>query len=365
MHVCLPLTCPQPIQQRHPALHAALMDRTGSAADEGMRELLRCLKAKAQCAFVPAAADAVRYLRRQERAAAVQPAQVEVLTRAGLREKCQRWSEEEAFARTGIFVGGNLGAPLPGAAAAVPGADAAAGTAAAAAAPGGPGIAGGDAAPAAAGALPAAPAMPPGAGAGAAAAPHTWQPSANGGSDVVRQLHRYAADVYQFQTLSACTKHKEANQSLLPGCLLGWCMECGICNCLAVMESAESPRTVFELLYCRWQRAPRVLCYDNACNAIQYCLNRECQFFQDTSPFVDSMHYRDHKRCATDFDSQRCNAINNSSLAEQKNAIVRTLEATCGYMSQLTFLRYMRHFVHRMNKHQRDVNEGKSWMARR
>lgn len=233
---------------------------------------------------------------------------VQVVEPADMPAPSSSWQEEEAYIRTGVYAGRNLGVVGPAAN------------------------------PAAA-----------------------WAATVHGGSDIVRPLRPYAQDGARTEGMSSCNKYKESNQSLLPGCLLGWCLDCGICNSLALMTNSESPRSVFELLFTRWQEAPEILCYDNGCNAMQYCLNRECAFFGSTLFYIDAMHYNDHKRCATDFSSGTCDAIKNSSLAEQKNSIVRSLEHNCGYMGQVTFLLYLRYFLHRMNKLQRMRNAGQSW----
>lgn len=181
-----------------------------------------------------------------------------------------------------------------------------------------------------------------------------WTPTVDGGSDVHRPLGEYAATERSMGTQSNCNKYKESKQRLLPGCLLGWCLDCGTCCSFSVMANAESPRTVFELLRTRWKEAPEMICYDNGCNTMQYCLNREPKWFKGTRFVIDHMHYNDHKHCPLDYDSYFCPSIKNSSLAEQRNRIIRTLEHNCGYMTQLSFLVYFRHFVHRMNKWQRN-----------
>lgn len=290
--------CLQVVKTHNPSLHASLVPYMGKTLDDNMAAYVRAVLEVAARAYVPAA-----------------PCPVGVGGADGPAVAPLSWKEEEAYVRTGVFVGQGLG-------------------------------------------------VRPGGGAAEVDGHVAWAPSSLGGSDVKRALRPYAMDGTGVkEALSSCTKHKEANQSLLPGCLFGWCLECGICNSFAVMPSCETPRTVFELLFTRWQTAPEVLCYDNGCNAMHFCLNRECQHFQGTSFYVDAMHYRDHVRCAADFNSATYDGITNSSLAEQKNSILRMLEHNCGYMSQITFLIYIRYFLHRMNQIQRQRNAGTCWHA--
>ena len=42
--------------------------------------------------------------------------------------------------------------------------------------------------------------------------------------------------------------------------------------------------------------------------------------------------------------------MQNSSLAEQKNSMLRRLESQVAYMNQTTFLWYLRYFLYRLNK---------------
>ena len=185
-----------------------------------------------------------------------------------------------------------------------------------------------------------------------------FQKSALGGSHVQRPLRKYLADYQSQGTQPSCTKHKEAKRKLLPGMVLGWCHQCKRCLFMSVMANAESPRTVFEVVYTLCRDAPRSIIYDNACNLLQYVLNREPEFFKNTRFAVDAMHYREHKHCGPDFDSSLYAAITNSPLAEQKNSVLRQLENVASYMSQTTFMYFMRHWLHRMQRIEMRKEEG-------
>ena len=182
-----------------------------------------------------------------------------------------------------------------------------------------------------------------------------WQSTPLGGSGVIRPLRLYAADQNSTSDKAArCTKHKESTQRLLPGCLFGWCLDCGVSPGFTLMANAESPRTVFEWLYTRNDSPPSVIFYDNGCNAHQFCLNREPFHFASTLWYVDAFHYAGNNKCSAEYCSVNCSDVQNSSMAEQKNSIIRSLESNCGYMTQLVFLWYVRFFVHRMNVVQRE-----------
>jgi hypothetical protein len=188
-----------------------------------------------------------------------------------------------------------------------------------------------------------------------------WSPSALGGSDVLRPVGRYAADQALDRQQNLCTKHPDTHPSLLPGCLMMHCVHCRVCVYFGLMVVQESPRSVFEVLKTRRAEAPRMIIYDNCCNLMHFALNRDPEFFRDTEFFVDQFHFAGHSHCHTDFTTRdvKERLDSNSSLAEQFNSIFRSLEHAAGYMNQDTFLLYARHFIHRMNKLQRQKRAGK------
>jgi hypothetical protein len=100
-----------------------------------------------------------------------------------------------------------------------------------------------------------------------------------------------------------CNKRQEQHKKLIPGCMMYWCMECRKCVGFNIMADAESPRTVMETLYTRWQSPPKYFCLDNGCNAYNYFLNREPEHFRDMEVFVDEMHWKGHKNCSPAFNT--------------------------------------------------------------
>lgn len=181
-----------------------------------------------------------------------------------------------------------------------------------------------------------------------------WRPSALGGNHVKRALGEYLADHNSQGTVQVCTKHKEARRGLLPGLLLGWCMDCRVCVFMSVMANCESPRSPFEVFRCMIEVPPSMVVYDNCCNLMQYILNREPAAFKSTEFLVDAMHYTEHKHCGLDFDSSKYAAVTNSPLAEQKNYVMRQLDHSASFMNQDTFMFFVRHWLHRMRADTRE-----------
>jgi hypothetical protein len=99
------------------------------------------------------------------------------------------------------------------------------------------------------------------------------------------------------------------------------CLDCGQCLGFNMMPDAESPRTLFEVLFTRWQpSAPSVIVYDNSCHGHVYCLNREPEWCKDSVFAIDKVHYKGHVGCSAGYDisSYPGLAHYNSSMAEQR-----------------------------------------------
>jgi hypothetical protein len=78
---------------------------------------------------------------------------------------------------------------------------------------------------------------------------------------------------------------------------------------------------------------------------------------------VDALHYKEHTRCAPDYDSGLYKEIDNSQLAEQKNAALRRLGNAVFYMHQHTFLTFGLHWLHRMHCIEKMKAAGECWWA--
>ena len=194
-----------------------------------------------------------------------------------------------------------------------------------------------------------------------------WQKTELGGSHVHRSLRRYVADTngQAGDAQGSCTKHKTPGGVYVPGCIFFWCAKCSRCVYFGVMKNAESPRTVFEAIYTHWETPPELVVYDNACNFNNFCLNREPEFFKNTRVLVDATHYAGHKKCNPGYNSKRYRDIKNSSLAEQKNRFLRLLETQALCMGQINFMRFVRHFVYRLNKREGEIERGECFYIKK
>ena len=117
---------------------------------------------------------------------------------------------------------------------------------------------------------------------------------------------------------------------VFPGLFTMFCRH-GICLGFQVMDSAESPRTVFDILVRRFPKIPSLIIYDNACKLHLFALKREPARFQQTRFMVDRLHYRKgHVGCTLGYsmDSYSSNPYIksiNSQANEQANAALRRL----------------------------------------
>jgi hypothetical protein len=58
------------------------------------------------------------------------------------------------------------------------------------------------------------------------------------------------------------------------------------------MADAESPATLFELLYSRFPEDAKIrMSYYHACNASHYVLNREAVFVKNLDWYINALHY--------------------------------------------------------------------------
>lgn len=181
-----------------------------------------------------------------------------------------------------------------------------------------------------------------------ATGPRAWEKSPLGGNDVFRRLRRYAADRHSSSAI--CNKMQRSSLNLLPGCVFYWCISCRRCVFFHVMGDAESPRTIFDVLYTRWKTPPKVVCMDNGCNLHDFMLNREPLHFRNVEMHIDEPHFRGHKRCCPAYNTGAYSILENSPLAEQKNRFLRSLESQLSYMKQSTFMWFLRYFVYKLNK---------------
>jgi hypothetical protein len=67
------------------------------------------------------------------------------------------------------------------------------------------------------------------------------------------------------------------------------------------MASAESPATLFELLYIFFPEGRKRIGYDNGCNFLSYALNRDPKWAAQLQVFIDGLHWPNHTGCAESF----------------------------------------------------------------
>ena len=96
---------------------------------------------------------------------------------------------------------------------------------------------------------------------------------------VVRMLPKFEREGKPRELEKVCTKHPYASKKRGPGILACICLDCTRIVGFNAMHEYESARSVFEVLYSRWQQAPEVVVYDNACNLSIYSNIRDPVFF--------------------------------------------------------------------------------------
>jgi hypothetical protein len=69
------------------------------------------------------------------------------------------------------------------------------------------------------------------------------------------------------------------------------------------MTDAESPGTLFELLYLFFSEGPKRVVYDNGCNLLTYILNRDPVWARHLRIFIDALDLKGHTGCATSLDA--------------------------------------------------------------
>ena len=145
-----------------------------------------------------------------------------------------------------------------------------------------------------------------------------------------------------------CQKHYERHRCML---VLHICLKHGII-CSFHLTHAEGRKDVILPLYREWIRMPRLVVYDFACGyglwygleayisfsldfgpfrASEFALNRFPELFAGTRFCHDKFHQLTHTRCGEPHRLERDGGDKysfNSSIMEQKNAIIRGLDKT-------------------------------------
>lgn len=131
---------------------------------------------------------------------------------------------------------------------------------------------------------------------------------------------RYAADRFSQRVGATCSKEKYRHRRLTPGLFFVYCLDCNNCVGFVAMPDAESPRTLFEVIYVHWPTQPEVVVYDNSCHAMTYALNREPEWFKSVVWIIDATHFPGHTGCAHSFNIKRHPTLAklNSQICEQR-----------------------------------------------
>ena len=127
-----------------------------------------------------------------------------------------------------------------------------------------------------------------------------------------RPYHSTVRDVQFNNESSVCNKLYKKKGRLGAGTLLFWCGIHRKCLGFYVMKTAESCKTVFQILVTRFKKQPRVIIYDNGCNLSEYILNRAPGPFKDTYILSDGFHWKNHTNCGVSYNSKLYPALNGS-----------------------------------------------------
>lgn len=187
---------------------------------------------------------------------------------------------------------------------------------------------------------------------------------------------RYKADGPSSQLGGApCTKHKLTHPDFTPGFLLMFCPH-GFCLGIKMMGQSEGPRTVFDWIYTRFKKAPKMIVYVNACNLHSFCLKRRPIFFDKTIFIIDCLHWFGHVNCHEGYNIERLDSNMvvvpeqvvdgvifprimikssdkrhslNTQVAEPANSKIAAIRTQVYHMHQENALKFMKYFLLKKN----------------
>jgi hypothetical protein len=155
-----------------------------------------------------------------------------------------------------------------------------------------------------------------------------------------------------------CEKSAKENIRRSWGIMGFWCPH-QICYGFHIIPSAEGPRDAFIPLFERFEKAPDVVVYDNACTLAKYALAREPEFFKHTRFLVDRLHGLNHSACSeacllkSYLDAQLTALDWHDSTAESGNKTLSRIRTSCKSMSIKRFRNYVRIMLECMNQDKR------------
>jgi hypothetical protein len=171
-----------------------------------------------------------------------------------------------------------------------------------------------------------------------------------------------------FKEFSAfCNKHEYKVYSKTPGIFLIFCPH-GVCVGFEALNRFEGPMMVFDVLYRRFKVAPGMVNYDNACNLSRTCYKLAGSHFRNTFFFIERYHSPFHISCGIAYtidamlppdrklidtgDPGETLLVKdvNSQVAEQTNSRLEKIARQTGYMSQHTYMAFLKVFMYFNNK---------------
>ncbi|KAK9915762.1 hypothetical protein WJX75_003857 [Coccomyxa subellipsoidea] len=126
------------------------------------------------------------------------------------------------------------------------------------------------------------------------------------------------------------------------------------------MMNKESPKTAFDLLYTRFNTAPKMVIYDNACNLHRYVLRRAPRFFSRAAFRIDRLHIFNHVGCSSGYNLEKypqdmavVGGLTlrklNSQACEQSNSILERIRTQVAYMGHENAFTYCKYFLSQHN----------------
>ena len=171
----------------------------------------------------------------------------------------------------------------------------------------------------------------------------------------IRKIPQYECDSspeVESEFVEFDKKDFNAHRNRTGGLMICWC-EHGVCLGFHVMPTSEGASEVFKLVYSRFETAPEVIVYDNACVLNAYCTAREPIFFANTKILIDRFH---SGTSAHHINCSMCNHIRSyidcgvdmgsfDSLAESGNSRLDIIRMSCLYLGPARFMYFVRVFL--------------------
>jgi hypothetical protein len=171
-----------------------------------------------------------------------------------------------------------------------------------------------------------------------------------------------------------CTKHTKRTQRYTPGIFALFCPH-GVCLGFEAMEQFEGPMVPFNILYRRFEAAPKVAIYDNACNLSRTAYKYARSHFANTLWLVDRVHWHPHVNChhgfcidayprnrklvgnteddAPQLDAEDPRVITfnqvNTQVCEQGNSKLEFMATQAKFMNQNSYMLYTKLFMYLCN----------------